>query len=211
MRSPDSASLLDLVTAAADTDAVGETILDAALAEMLDFGLRRTNVEVVAKRAGVSRATVYRRFVTKDALVQAVLVRESRRFYTEIAEAVAALPTVAERLVEGFVVGVRHARTEPLMNRLLATDPDALLPYLTTHGYAVVAASRDFLVWQGEQVAGKLQPVENRDPAGVAEIFVRLAISFTLTPRTCIPFDSDEDVRRFATSYLAVLMRESDA
>ncbi|HEY0453779.1 TetR family transcriptional regulator [Actinophytocola sp.] len=197
-------SLLDLVLAEPDTDAVGESIVDAALAEFLTYGLRRTNVDVVARRAGVSRATLYRRFDGKDALVQAVLVRESRRFFASIAEAVAGLDTAEERLVEGFVVGVRYARTDRLLNRLLAADPEALLPHLTTNGGLVVAAARDFLV---QQAPDEPAPSDDRTPAGAAEVFVRLAISFTLMPESAIPLDTDEAVRTFARAYLAPLMR----
>jgi AcrR family transcriptional regulator len=189
-----------------DTDPVGESILDAALAEFLAYGLRRTNVDVVARRAGVSRATLYRRFDNKDVLVQAVLIRECRRFFGSVAAAVDGLPTARERLVEGFVVGIRYARRDPLLTRLLSSDPEALLPYLTVEGGLVVAVARDFLVAQGQGLTGGDKPVDGRDPAGVAEIFVRLAISFTLTPDSCIPLDADEDVRAFARSYLAVLM-----
>jgi AcrR family transcriptional regulator len=195
--------LLDLVLADPSTDEVGESILDTALEEFLTYGLRRTTVDVVAKRAGVSRATLYRRFDGKDALVQAVLVRESRRFFGSIADAVAGVSTVEERLVEGFVVGVRYARADRLLNRLLASDPEALLPYLTTNGALVVAAARDFLVRQG----GSRAPVGDRTPEGVAELFVRLAISFTLMPESAIPLESDEEVRVFARAYLAPLMR----
>jgi len=196
-------SLLDLVLADPSTDEVGESIVDAALAEFLAYGLRRTTVDTVARRAGVSRATLYRRFDGKDALVQAVLVRESRRFFGSIAAAVADESTVEDRLVAGFAVGVRYARADRLLNRLLASDPEALLPYLTTNGELVVAAARDFLVQQG----GAAAPADGRTPAGVAELFVRLAISFTLMPASAIPLDTDEDVRTFARAYLAPLMR----
>ncbi|HYQ70024.1 TetR/AcrR family transcriptional regulator [Actinophytocola sp.] len=196
-------SLLDLVLADPDTDDVGESIVDAALEEFLAYGLRRTAVDVVARRAGVSRATLYRRFRDKDALVQAVLVRECRRFFGSIADAVANVSTVEARLVEGFVVGVRYARADRLLNRLLASDAEALLPYLTTNGALVVAAARDFLVRQG----GSDEPVRDRTPAGVAELFVRLAISFTLMPDSAIPLGTDEEVRAFARAYLAPLMR----
>ncbi|MFL6125710.1 TetR/AcrR family transcriptional regulator [Actinophytocola sp.] len=196
-------SLLELVLAEPTTDGVGESIVDAALAEFLAYGLRRTTVDTVARRANVSRATLYRRFRDKDALVQAVLVRECRRFFGSVADAVATVSTVEERLVEGFVVGVRYARADPLLNRLLASDADALLPYLTTNGALVVAAARDFLVRQG----GSAEPVGDRTPAGVAELFVRLAISFTLMPDSAIPLGTDEQVRAFARAYLAPLMR----
>lgn len=196
-------SLLDLVLAEPTTDGVGESIVDAAFAEILDYGLRRTAVDVVARRAGVSRATLYRRFKDKDALVQAVLVRECRRFFGSIADAVAGVHSMEDRLVEGFVVGVRYARADPLLNRLLASDSEALLPYLTTNGALVVAAARDFLVRQG----GATTVHSGRTPAGVAELFVRLAISFTLMPESAIPLDTDEEVRAFARAYLAPLMR----
>ena len=196
------ADLLELVLAEPSTDAVGESIVDAALAEFLAYGLRRTNVDVVARRAGVSRATLYRRFEGKDALVQAVLVRESRRFFASIAAAVAGIESPEERLVEGFVVGVRYAREDRLLNRLLSSDPEALLPYLTTNGTLVVAAARDFLARQAPDV-----PVADRTPAGVAEVFVRLAISFTLMPDGAIPLATDDEVRAFARGYLAPLMR----
>jgi AcrR family transcriptional regulator len=195
-------SLLELVLAGPDTDTVGESIVDAALGEFLAYGLRRTNVDAVARRAKVSRATLYRRFKDKDALVQAVLVRECRTFFTSIAAAVAGVSTVEERLVEGFTVGVRYARADRLLNRLLASDPEALLPYLTTNGALVVAAARDFLVLQGGPA-----PAKDRTAAGVAELFVRLAISFTLMPESAIPLGTDEEVRAFARAYLAPLMR----
>ena len=207
MKSPETDALLGLVLSGGqDTDSVSEVILDAALAEFLAYGLRRTNVDVVARRAGVSRATLYRRFENKDVLVQAVLVRECRRFFGRIAAAVDGLVTARERLVEGFVVGVRYARQDQLLSRLLSSDPEALLPYLTVNGGLVVAVARDFLVGQGQGLPGGDKPVAGRDPAGVAELFVRLAISFTLTPDSCIPLHDDEDVRAFARSYLAVLM-----
>lgn len=202
----DASSLLELVLGEAGTDGVGETILDAALEEFLAYGLRRTNVDTVARRAKVSRATLYRRFDGKDVLVQAVLVRECRRFFGSVVAATDHLSTVEERLVEGFVVGVRYAREDRLMNRLLASDPEALLPYLTVNGAVVVAVARDFLVQQGEQ-HGELPRVRGRTPAGVAELFVRLAISFTLTPQSSIPLGTDAEVRAFAANYLAPLMR----
>jgi AcrR family transcriptional regulator len=177
-------------------DPVSASILDAALAEFRDFGLRRANVDAVARRAGVSRATLYRRFDNKDVLVQAVLIRECRRFFESIAAAVAGLPSAVDRLVEGFVVGVRYARRDPLLSRLLASDPEALLPYLTVEGGLVVAVARDFLVAQGQG-----------SPDGDKPVDVRLAISFTLTPDSAIPLGTDEEVRTFARSYLAVLMR----
>src|SRR5437879_2242277 len=72
-------------------DALTEQILDAARDQFMTFGLRRSTVDDVAKRARVSRVTVYRRIGNKDALVSACLLREYRRFVGEVDGAVAAL------------------------------------------------------------------------------------------------------------------------
>ncbi len=60
-------------------DADQERVLDAALDAFLDFGIRRTSMGEIAKRSGVSPATLYRRFAGKDEVVWAVGRREARR------------------------------------------------------------------------------------------------------------------------------------
>jgi AcrR family transcriptional regulator len=57
----------------AEIDDTAERILAGALAQFEDFGVRRTTMEDVARRVGMSRVTIYRRFSNKDALVEAVL------------------------------------------------------------------------------------------------------------------------------------------
>ena len=181
---------------------VDEAILDAAVEELRAYGLRRTSVDNVARRAGLSRATVYRRYESKSVLVQAALVRESARFFGEIVAAIGPLLTAEERLVEGFVVGLRKVRTDALLTRLLISDPEELVPYLTLRGAGVIAAASEFLVSQYEQVGGSM----TRDPRVLAEMLVRLAISFTLTPGGAVPVGDDAAVRAFAKSYLVPLM-----
>ena len=182
-----------------------DLILDAAVDELRAYGLRRTSVDNVARRANLSRATVYRRFENKNALVQAALVRESARFFGEIVAAIGPLPTVEDRLVEGFVVGLRKVRTEALLTQLLISDPEELVPYLTLRGAGVIAAASEFLVAQYREVAGPSLG-QGRDPRVLAEMLVRLAISFTLTPTGAVAVDDDAAVREFAKSYLVPLL-----
>lgn len=73
-------------------DPLTEQILDAAREQFTTFGLRRSTVDDVAKRAGVSRVTVYRRFGNKDGLVSACLIREYRRFVMDVDATVVACP-----------------------------------------------------------------------------------------------------------------------
>ncbi|GGU59074.1 hypothetical protein GCM10010178_59100 [Lentzea flava] len=49
--------------------------------EFQRFGLRRARVEDIVRRAGVGRMTVYRKYESKDRLIQAAVWREVRRAY----------------------------------------------------------------------------------------------------------------------------------
>src|SRR5690606_23896624 len=132
-----------LATPEADADDLDTRILDAALAEFETYGLRRVSVEDVAKRAGVARTTIYRRFTNKEQLLQAVILRECRRFLTAIAEATENLASPEDAVVEGFVVGLQSARTHPLMTRVLESEPEAGIPQLSMTGGAGMLAPRD--------------------------------------------------------------------
>jgi AcrR family transcriptional regulator len=201
-----TATLLSEILDGPDTDEIGVRILDAALAEYLAHGFRRTSVDDVARRAGIGRATIYRRFAARDELVQAVLVRETRRFFAGIAEATKQLPSLADRLVEGFVVGLRNARRQPLLQRILTSEPEACIPFLTTRGGPAMAVMREFLLRQyldcAEARAGEL----DTKPEEVAEILVRLCISLVLTPDSILPLRTDDEARATARRYLAPLV-----
>ena len=125
--------LLDkiLLSEAQPVDAASEKILAAAVNQAEEFGLRRFTIDDVARRVGVSRVTIYRYFPRKDQLVEAVLMRELRKFLRDIDEAVAPYGTLEERLVEGFVLALTSLREHRLLNRLLRTEPELLLPHLT--------------------------------------------------------------------------------
>ncbi len=110
-------------------------LLDAAYACVLAVGVRRTTLTDVARRAGVSRMTVYRRFGDVDALITGLMTREFSGVLTDAVAANAALPTVRERLAHGATDGVVRLSGHPLFLRLLDVDPELFLPYLVQrHG-----------------------------------------------------------------------------
>ncbi|MFB8776725.1 TetR/AcrR family transcriptional regulator [Streptomyces broussonetiae] len=199
-------SLLARALAQPETEEkVARRILDAALEQFTIFGLRRSSMDDVAKRAGVSRVTVYRRFQSKDNLVEACLLREGSRFFQQLDAAVAALPTMEERVVEGFVVALRHTRAHPLFGGLLRLEPDVVLPYLTVQGGPSLTATVDYLtahLRRAQQAEGR----PGSDPRPVAELMVRVAVSFLLNPTSCIEMEDDDQARAFARRYLAPLL-----
>jgi AcrR family transcriptional regulator len=109
-----------------------EALLDATQACVLAVGVRRTTMTDVARRAGVSRMTLYRRYADVTSLLQALMTREFTQIIGEVEAEVAALPTVRERLVAAAVLGVDRLTRHPLFLRIVDVDPELLLPYLTT-------------------------------------------------------------------------------
>ncbi len=107
---------------------------------MLAVGVRRTTMTDVARRAGVSRMTLYRRYADVTSLVQALMTREFTQIVRELEVEVADLPSARERLVTAAVTGVDRLTRHPLFLRIVDVDPELLLPYLTTRRGALQRA-----------------------------------------------------------------------
>src|SRR5205814_2535248 len=120
-------------------------ILDAAFGAVRDFGISRTTVEDVAGRAGFSRQTVYRYFPSKDHLVLALVLREEEKFIEGTRRAFSSEGTLDEAFTGAINFCLEYAREHPLLDRLLATDQETFLPYLTTRGLPVIVRAREAL------------------------------------------------------------------
>jgi AcrR family transcriptional regulator len=107
-----------------------DRLLDAARACVLAVGVRRTTVTDVARRARVSRMTLYRRFPDLEGVLGALMTREFGRVVAQAAER-AEGETARERVVAMVVHGARSLAEDPLFVRLLDVDPELLLPYVT--------------------------------------------------------------------------------
>jgi AcrR family transcriptional regulator len=177
-------------------DPVRERIVEAALEQFKLIGLRRTTVGDVARRAGVGRVTVYRRVGHKRELVVGVIQSEVGRLMDSVREAIAPLQSAEDRLVEAFVVGIEIVRSHPLLQRLLETEPEDLLPYLTLDFEPILAVARTF-------VASEVAP--GRDGELLGEVLARLAQSLVLTPGGG-PLENERGLREFARRYITPLV-----
>ncbi|QGK70496.1 TetR family transcriptional regulator [Allosaccharopolyspora coralli] len=186
-------------------EALSRRVLDAALGAFEENGIQRTTMHGIARRAGLGRATVYRRYPDKDAMVSAVLLREVRRFLETVDEAVGRFTDPAEQIVETYVVVMTGLRGHRLLNRLLTHDTRDVLPSMTVHAGTILAIGRDFLAekLRAHRRAGRLPVV---DPDVTAEVYVRLVHSMLLTPDGGIPDTGDERSRAFARRQLVPLL-----
>ncbi|MGW4534108.1 TetR/AcrR family transcriptional regulator [Nocardia sp. NPDC004340] len=109
------------------SSAVDRAILDAARACVAEFGVRRTTLTEVARRAGVSRPTVYRRWPDTGSLVADLLVRELREI---VADTAPSTGTARERLVGAIVGGGSMIRRNPLFAKIFRADADVMQTYV---------------------------------------------------------------------------------
>jgi AcrR family transcriptional regulator len=186
-------------------DAMAQRILDAALVLAASSGLRHLTMDHVASRARVGRMTVYRRFGSKSALVDALAIREARSCLQQIAAAVDSQKPIAERLTDLFIAVLAVIRDHPLLERLARVEPEALLFELTRDQSAVFRLVLDFLVGLigAAQTAGDLPP---GDPAPLAELALRLGASFVLMPDSVLPLDDERATRSTVRALLAPLL-----
>lgn len=112
---------------------VPEPILAATRATVLAVGVRRTTLTDVARRAGVSRMTVYRLVPDVTTLVLQVMTREFAALLDAAEASAARRRSARARIVATTVEVARRLPEEPLFRRVIDVDPELLLPYLTDH------------------------------------------------------------------------------
>jgi len=181
-------------------------VLDAAYELFCRQGIQRTTMDDVARRAGLSRITVYRRMVSKDALVEQVVLREFRRYIDQFLLDIAQAPTVGDRVVVGFVSSLRAIRGNPLVEGLMAVEPHLLVPSIVGHDGRTLHVVGQFVAGQlrREQSAGHVPASVDVDL--VAELMVRLSTSFLLTHSDLVDLDDDEQLAAIARDFLVPML-----
>lgn len=181
-------------------------ILDAALAEFAAGGIRKVALEEVARRAGVSRMTIYRRFANRDDLVAAVMERENARLIDGIAAELAAARPRSNYYVEAFTVALLRFREHRLLPRLVADEPALTLHLAERHyGAAVdrITAALQIILPTG--VTGRVGGTTVRD---LADTIWRYAMMALLLPGAG-PLDTEAQIREFATRHFLPSLPEA--
>jgi AcrR family transcriptional regulator len=170
--------------------------LDAARACILDVGWRRTTLTEVARRAGVSRMTIYRNWPDMPSVLGDLMTREWGEVVARaVAEADASAgegASAADRIVAEVVATTRALRDNELFLRIVELDPELLLPYLLTRrGRSQEAIS--------EHTAGRLREgqqdgsVRPGDPVAIARALLLATHGFVLSAHTMVDDTVGED------------------
>jgi len=125
-----------------------DRILAATLRLVGRRGVKRLGMQEVSEAAGVSRATLYRYFPSKDRLMDAVAIFDEHTFTDGLAASLAVVQDPSERIRTFVAFAFDYIRTHPA-RALFETEPEFVLRYLLDH---LPKLQRAFLAQLGDAV-----------------------------------------------------------
>lgn len=149
---------------------IDDRILDAAASCLLAYGMERVTVAEIARRAGVSRPTIYRRWPDGRALLAALLTRH----ITGVLDDVPSRGVGREALVGRIVALADRLRQDEVVTAVLHSNPDLAMIYIAER----IGTSQQILV---DAVAGdiKLSQEEGSVRAGDPQQLAAMCLLIT--------------------------------
>ncbi|MGZ4592291.1 MAG: TetR/AcrR family transcriptional regulator [Actinomycetes bacterium] len=183
-----------------------DEFLDAARHCILAVGWRRTTLTDVARRAGVSRMTIYRRWPDMQTLLGDLMTRE----WSGVVEdgALDAGSSPLDRLVGGVAATAATLRDNELFRRILHVDPELLLPYLLDRRgrtQDAILALLEAAIVEGQQEGA----VRRGDPRLLARSILLTAHGFAISAETMVDDTGpslaqlDQELRELTRRYLS--------
>lgn len=176
---------------------IPKRLLDAALEAATIHGISKLSMGDVARRADLSRQTLYRHYPSKDALVAAVVTAETTQLIEQVVAAALEHTDPQDSLEAGLLAALTVLRDHPLLDRLVRTEPEALLPLLTTDTSPVMVQVRSVV----EAILTEGSPDLTHDAVALrrfADVVTRLLISYAVSA----PDDPPEVVAHFLSTFL---------
>ena len=159
-----------------------DRILKAASVVFSRDGIRSARRGKIADAAGCSRATLYRYFPNKEALLHAFMVRVAQDFGTILRDRLRGMRSFGKRIVEAVAVSAELIQTREDVAPFFSEEGLGLTAQLTANA----AAMRDQLAKQLEQESSspKIQGQLRVDvsPAEAAEWVTRAIFSLATVP-----------------------------
>ena len=183
-----------------------DALLDAAYDVVVAGEWQSARMVDVANAAGVSRQTLYNEFGSKDALAEALALREAQRFLdggnATLEEIQPTAPADAVRAATEYTL--REAANNPLLKAVLTDDTSELLPFLTTRSDQILAAARrqfeDFWHTHWPEL-----PTDDVELA--AELLPRLTMSYLFLPSDGPDASAEAIAARLAQLVDRILMK----
>lgn len=192
-----------------DPESARTRLLDAAEACFGRFGVMKTTVEDVASEARVSRATVYRYFDGRDALVLGVLLRQARRFLGRLEKRITAQGSFADAMIEGVLFTLDVVRSDPNLALLFTPEAAGVTGSIVGASDALFSTTSEFLrpYFETAQQSGQLRAGLDLDEA--SEWILRSIVSLLTVPGPRRRTKAEQ--RRFLETFLLPSLLAMDA
>ena len=176
-----------------------ELIVESAFACFGKQGLQKATIVDIAKRAGVSRSTIYEYFSDKAAIVEACAEHASERFYREMTKAMDRGSSLEDKLCSAAVF-VTQAR------RVIASekyfDEDAISLLLTKDAAVLLRECVEFFApyLSAARLTGEVR--KDLDVEAAGEWFARILFSLFSTPSSTLDMDDPDVTAEFVRAHV---------
>ncbi|TDP47029.1 TetR/AcrR family transcriptional regulator [Zavarzinia compransoris] len=172
-----------------------QRILAAAVVCVRQWGIEKTNLNDIAKQAGVTRPTVYRYFASRDDILSAALMQSAVSLGQRLLARVETFDDPAQRLVEAVHFALTAMPGEPYLGVILQTDLSAFVSHGAMMNEQGWALSTDLIrqILRGVEMSAA-------ELADVTETVIRMVLSLLLMSG---PSERDgAELRRYLTRVL---------
>lgn len=185
-----------------DHGEIRRRILDAAEECLLEHGYEARLHALIAKKAGLSRPTVYKHVGDQTAIIEALFHREFLRFGEMLEPVFAAAKNPRTGFIDAIVRIVQHGRHHPLLQKGLKENPEQVLPYLTVKARPFIDQTTILLAPYFRQLLTEEQ-LASINVKAAAEWSFRIAASLLVTPGV-VETQTDEQLGDFIGNLLKV-------
>jgi AcrR family transcriptional regulator len=178
-------------------DGAAARILDGAVACIARVGVSKTTLDDVAREAGCSRATLYRYFPGKPAVMGALVAREATALTAALQAASADTESLSDAVVAIVVTAAAWLAAQPALNFIMTAEPEILLPHLAFDG-------ADRVLRAGAQVvAPSLERFVGTDNAlRAGEWLARMILTYVSSPTDAVDLADPASVRRLVADFV---------
>ncbi|MEJ9077010.1 MULTISPECIES: TetR/AcrR family transcriptional regulator [Gordonia] len=169
-----------------------DRMVEVGVALVSRFGAKALSLTSVARHAGVARATAYRMFGGREALVSAIVSHERERLRVELTGWAADEPDVAERVRKRVIGSLGYIRDHQALQYVLRNEPEEVVRSLVTVEGAGGPSLIDLIVDSAmEDITDDEAAVIHPNPRAGIEYMVRTVYSCMLVPSSSM---SDEEI-----------------
>lgn len=172
-----------------------DRLVDVGVALVSRFGAKALSLTSVARQAGVARATAYRMFGGRDALVAAIMSRELEQLRQQMIEWGAQESDVSERIRERVRRSLAYIAEHEALQYVLRNEPEEVVRALISASGSGRPSLIDMIV---DATLPDVEPDEEAalypTVRGGSEFMVRVVYSCMLVPDSCLSHDEVADL-----------------